>query len=159
MSEHRSDQIRQRCFVLNGPNLGRLGTREPRIYGSTTYDELAAMCVTAGDELGLTVEVRQSDSEAELISWVHEATDAAIPVVLNAGALTHTSIALRDAVAARTAAVVELHISNVYSREEFRHQSYLSAVSSGVIVGLGVAGYVLALSWISSSGISIPDGR
>jgi 3-dehydroquinate dehydratase-2 len=139
-------------LVLNGPNLGRLGSREPAVYGATTHAELAELCRRAGGELGLAVEVRQSDSEAELIGWLHEAADRQLPVVLNAGALTHTSIALRDAAAARTAALVEVHISNVHAREEFRQHSYLSAVSSGVIVGLGVEGYVLALSWISSSG-------
>lgn len=137
-------------LVLNGPNLGRLGTREPEIYGRITHDELAALCVRAGEELGLAVTVRQTDSEAELLGWIHEATDSATAIVLNAGALTHTSVALRDAVSARTADVVEVHISNVHAREEFRHHSYLSAVSSGVIVGLGIEGYVLALSWISS---------
>jgi 3-dehydroquinate dehydratase II len=141
----------QRVLVLNGPNLGRLGTREPVIYGKTTHDELAALCVRAGRELGLAVEVRQSDAEAELIQWIHQAADDELPMVLNAGALTHTSIALRDAVAARTAPLVEVHISNVHAREEFRHHSYISAVASGVIVGLGVEGYVLALSWISSN--------
>jgi 3-dehydroquinate dehydratase-2 len=140
----------RKVLVLNGPNLGRLGTREPVIYGSTTHAELAALCVKAGSELGLDVEVRQSDSEAELLGWIHEASDQELPVVLNAGALTHTSIALRDAVAARTAKLVEVHISNVHAREEFRHHSYISAVASGVIVGLGIEGYVLALSWISS---------
>src|ERR1700704_2475757 len=104
---------RRPVLVLNGPNLGRLGSREPTIYGDTTHDELAALCAEAGVELGLAVTVRQSDAEADLLDWIHEATDAAIPVVLNAGALTHTSIALRDAVAARTAPVVEVHISNV----------------------------------------------
>ncbi|MDQ1718539.1 MAG: 3-dehydroquinate dehydratase [Pseudonocardiales bacterium] len=143
-----------RVLVLNGPNLGRLGSRQPEIYGSTTHAELVALCRRAGGELGLAVEVRQSDSEAELIRWVHEATDAAVPVVLNAGAFTHTSIALRDAVAARTAPLVELHISNVHAREEFRQHSYISAVASGSIVGLGVEGYVLALSWISSTGLA-----
>lgn len=138
-------------LVLNGPNLGRLGTREPEIYGSATHAELAALCVQAGSELGLAVEVRQSDAEAELIGWIHQATDEAIPVVLNAGGLSHTSIALRDAVSARTAPLVEVHISNVHVREEFRHHSYLSAVASGTIVGLGIEGYVLALSWISSN--------
>jgi 3-dehydroquinate dehydratase-2 len=142
----------RKVFVLNGPNLGRLGTREPLIYGSTTHAELAALCVKAGNELELDVEVRQTDSEAELIGWLHEASDGDIPVVLNAGALTHTSIALRDAVAARTAALVEVHISNVHAREEFRHHSYISAVASGSIVGLGIEGYVLALSWVSSAG-------
>ena len=161
MSEHRSERERARSeqgkpdeprtvLVINGPNLGRLGLREPEIYGSTTHAELAALCVRAGSELGLGVEVRQSDSEAELIGWIHQASDNAWPVVLNAGAFTHTSVALRDAVAARSAELVEVHISNVHAREQFRHHSYLSEVASGVIVGLGVEGYVLALSWISS---------
>ncbi|HEX2902772.1 MAG TPA: type II 3-dehydroquinate dehydratase [Jatrophihabitans sp.] len=139
-----------RVLVLNGPNLGRLGSREPDIYGHVTHDELAALCLRAGAELGLDVRVRQSDAEADLLHWLHEAADERLPVVLNAGALTHTSIALRDAAAARTAPLIEVHISNVHAREEFRHHSYLSAVASGVIVGLGVEGYVLALSWISS---------
>jgi 3-dehydroquinate dehydratase II len=138
-------------LVLNGPNLGRLGAREPEVYGKTTYPELAALCVRGGAELGLAVQVRQTDSEAELIGWLHEAADAGLAVVLNAGALTHTSIALRDACAARTAPLVEVHISNVHAREQFRHQSYISAVASGVIVGLGVEGYVLALSWLAST--------
>jgi len=138
-------------LVLNGPNLGRLGAREPEVYGKTTYPELAALCVRGGAELGLAVQVRQTDSEAELIGWLHEAADAGVAVVLNAGALTHTSIALRDACAARTAPLVEVHISNVHAREEFRHHSYISAVASGVIVGLGVEGYVLALSWLAST--------
>lgn len=141
----------RRVLVLNGPNLGRLGAREPELYGSTTYPELAALCVRGGAELGLAVQVRQTDSEAELIGWLHEAADARVPVVLNAGALTHTSIALRDACAARTAPLVEVHISNVHAREDFRHHSYVSAVASGVIVGLGVEGYVLALSWLAST--------
>jgi len=138
-------------LVLNGPNLGRLGAREPEIYGKTTYPELAALCVRGGAELGLAVQVRQTDSEAELIGWLHEAADAGLAVVLNSSALTHTSIGLRDACAARTAPLVEVHISNVHAREEFRHHSYISAVASGVIVGLGVEGYVLALSWLAST--------
>jgi 3-dehydroquinate dehydratase-2 len=137
-------------LVLNGPNLGRLGTREPEIYGSTTYAELEALCIKGGIELGLQVEVRQSDSEAELIGWVHEAADAKVPVILNAGAFTHTSIALADACAMLSAPLIEVHISNVHKREEFRHHSYISAQATGVIVGLGVEGYVLALSWISA---------
>lgn len=137
-------------LVLNGPNLGRLGTREPEIYGSRTYAELQALCVRGGAELGLSVEVRQSDHEGELLGWLHEAADAQAPVVLNAGALTHTSIALGDACAMLTAPLVEVHLSNVHRREPFRHHSYVSAHASGVIVGLGVEGYVLALSWIAS---------
>ena len=138
-------------LVLNGPNLGRLGAREPEVYGKTTYPELAALCVRGGAELGLAVHVRQTDSEAELIGWFHVAADAGLAVVLNAGAITHTSIALRDACAARTAPLVEVHISNVHAREQFRQHSYISAVASGVIVGLGVEGYVLALSWLAST--------
>jgi 3-dehydroquinate dehydratase-2 len=140
-----------RVLVLNGPNLGRLGRREPEIYGNTSYPELAALCVRAGAELGLAVEVHQSDAEVDLLHWLHLAADERLPVVLNAGALSHTSVALADAAAARTAPLVEVHISNVHAREEFRHHSYLSAVASGVIVGLGVEGYVLALSWLSST--------
>lgn len=138
-------------LVLNGPNLGRLGTREPHIYGSTTYAELAALCVKGGAELGLDVEVRQTDHEGELLGWLHEAADTGTPLVLNAGAWTHTSVALRDACAALTAPLIEVHISNVHRREEFRHHSYVSGVATGVIVGLGVEGYVLALSWLSST--------
>jgi 3-dehydroquinate dehydratase-2 len=139
-----------RVLVLNGPNLGRLGTREPEIYGSTTYAELEALCVGGGTELGLEVEVRQSDSEADLISRLHQAADERTPVVLNAGAFTHTSLALGDACAMLTAPLIEVHISNVHKREEYRHHSYISAHATGVIVGLGVEGYVLALSWIAS---------
>jgi len=140
----------RRVLVLNGPNLGRLGTREPHIYGDSTYADLEALCIGGGSELGLDVEVRQSDIEGELLGWLHEAADQQIPVVLNAGALTHTSVALGDACAMRTTHLVEVHISNVHKREEFRHHSYVSAHASGVIVGLGVEGYVLALSWIAA---------
>jgi 3-dehydroquinate dehydratase II len=137
-------------LVLNGPNLGRLGTREPVVYGTTTHDELAALCVRGGAELGLAVEVRQTDHEGELLGWLHEAADAEVPVVLNAAALTHTSVGLGDACALLTAPLVEVHISNIHKREPYRHHSYVSAHASGVIVGLGVEGYVLALSWIAS---------
>jgi 3-dehydroquinate dehydratase II len=140
----------KRVLVLNGPNLGRLGRRETEIYGSTTYAELEALCVGGGSELGLDVEVRQSDEEGELLGWLHEAADSATPVVLNAGALTHTSVALGDACAMASAPLVEVHISNVHKRETFRHHSYVSAHASGVIIGLGVEGYVLALSWIAA---------
>jgi len=141
--------VRPGVLVLNGPNLGRLGRREPSVYGSTTYADLVALCERTGEELGLGVEVRQTDHEGEMIGWVHEAADASLPVVLNAGGWTHTSVALRDACAQRTAALVEVHISNVHTREEFRHHSYISAVASGVIVGLGVPGYALALRWVA----------
>lgn len=140
-----------RALVLNGPNLGRLGTREPHVYGNTTYQDLVRLCEDTGKELGMDVEVRQTDSEAEMLGWLHEAADAAVPVVLNAGAWTHYSIAVRDACAQLTAPLIELHISNTHKREEFRHHSYLSAVATGVILGLGVRGYPLALRWIAEA--------
>jgi 3-dehydroquinate dehydratase-2 len=139
-------------LVLNGPNLGRLGRREPEVYGSTTYDELAKLIEHEADELGLKAVVRQSDSEGELLNWIHAAADAGDPVILNAGALTHTSVALRDACAELGAPLIEVHISNVHTREEFRHHSYISAVATGVIVGLGVQGYMLALRYLASLG-------
>jgi 3-dehydroquinate dehydratase-2 len=138
-----------KVLVLNGPNLGRLGTREPDVYGTTTHDDLVALCQQAGAELGLDVDVRQTDHEGVMISWLHEAADTATPVVLNAAAWTHYSIALRDAAAQLSAPLVEVHISNVHARELFRHHSYISAIASGVIVGLGVDGYPLALRWIA----------
>jgi 3-dehydroquinate dehydratase-2 len=136
--------------VVNGPNLGRLGRREPAVYGNTTHDDLVAMIEQEADELGLAVTVRQSDSEAELLGWIHDAADAGEAVILNAGALTHTSVALRDACSELTAPLIEVHISNVHAREEFRHHSYLSAVATGVIVGLGVQGYLLALRYLAA---------
>ena len=138
-------------LVLNGANLGRLGTREPEIYGSTTYAELVDRCVGRGAELGLAVEVRQTDAEAELIGWLHEAADAATPVVLNPAAWSHYSHALADAVAQRTADLVEVHISNIHAREDFRHTSLVSRYATGVIAGLGVAGYDLALSYLAAA--------
>jgi 3-dehydroquinate dehydratase II len=138
-----------KVLVLNGPNLGRLGTREPDVYGTTTHDDLVALCQQAGAELGLDVDVRQTDHEGVMISWLHEAADTATPVVLNAAAWTHYSVALRDAAAQLSAPLVEVHISNVHAREPFRHHSYISAIASGVIVGLGVQGYPLALRWIA----------
>jgi 3-dehydroquinate dehydratase-2 len=135
--------------VINGPNLGRLGRREPEVYGNTTHDDLVAMIEREAAELGLEVVVRQSDSEAELLGWIHAAADADEPVVLNAGALTHTSVALRDACSELRAPLIEVHISNVHAREEFRHHSYLSSVATGVIVGLGVQGYLLALHYLA----------
>jgi 3-dehydroquinate dehydratase-2 len=135
--------------VLNGPNLGRLGSREPEIYGATTHADLERLCQQTATELGVRVAVRQTDHEGELLGWLHEAADAAAPVVLNAGAWTHTSIAVRDACAALVAPLIEVHITNVHAREEFRHHSYLSAVATGVIVGLGVPGYALAIRWLA----------
>jgi len=135
--------------VLNGPNLGRLGTREPEVYGATTHEELAQRCVEFGNELGLDVRVHQTDAEHELLGWLHAAADEAVPVVLNPGGLTHTSVALRDACAQLVAPLVEVHVSNVHAREEFRRHSYVSPVATGVVAGLGVRGYELALRWLA----------
>ena len=139
-------------LVLNGPNLGRLGRREPEVYGSATHDQLVALIESEAEGLGLKAVVRQSDSEADLLSFIHAAADAGDPVILNAGALTHTSVALRDACAELSGPLIEVHISNVHKREEFRHHSYVSAVATGVIVGLGTQGYVLALRYLASLG-------
>lgn len=138
------------ALVLNGPNLNLLGTREPGVYGTATLADVEADCRAVGDELGLQVECRQSNSEGELVDWVQEAgrrqaEGTLLGAVLNAGAYTHTSIALADAVAGSGLRVVELHISNVHRREGFRQHSYLSPVAAGLIVGLGVVGYPLAL--------------
>ena len=138
--------------VLNGANLGRLGTREPEIYGTTTYAQLVDVIETTARELEMDVVVRQTDDEAELLGWIHEATDAGDPVVLNPAGWSHTSVVLHDALAALTGPLVEVHISNIHRREAFRHHSYVSAVADGVIAGLGVEGYVLALQWMSLRG-------
>lgn len=138
-----------RALVLNGPNLGRLGSREPSIYGSTTYADLVSLCERTGEQLGLDVEVRQTDHEGEMLGWLHEAADAGVPVVLNAAAWTHYSIAVRDACSQLTGPLLEVHISNVHKREAFRAHSHLSEIATGVLVGLGVRGYTLALRWIA----------
>jgi 3-dehydroquinate dehydratase-2 len=134
-----------KVYVLNGPNLGRLGTREVDVYGTTTYADLAEMCETVGKELGLTVEVRQTDAEHEMLALLHNAADENAAVVLNPGAWSHYSYALRDACSLLRGPLVEVHISNIHAREEFRHHSVVSAVATGVICGLGVDGYRLAL--------------
>lgn len=134
-----------RVLVLNGPNLGRLGVREPDVYGHTSFDGLVQLCTRTGKELGLDVEVRQTDDEAELVGWLHEAADGRVPVVLNPAAFTHYSYALRDACAQRTAPLVEVHLSNPAAREEFRHTSVVAAVASGTVAGFGMGSYELAL--------------
>jgi 3-dehydroquinate dehydratase II len=150
VSTHGEPGTSRRVLVLNGPNLGRLGQREPAVYGSATYADLVALCESAGKDLGLAVEVRQTEYEGELVTWVHEACDLALPVVLNAGALTHYSYALMDAVKMRTAPLVEVHISNIAAREGFRHESVLTPVASGIIAGFGFQSYVLALRAVAS---------
>ncbi len=135
----------RRVLVLNGPNLGRLGSREPEVYGSATHDELVEAVSATAVELGLDVEVRQTDDETELVSWLHEAADTATPVVLNPAAFTHYSYALRDACAARTAPLVEVHLTNPAAREEFRHTSVVAGVATGTVTGFGLDSYRLAL--------------
>ncbi len=138
-------------LVLNGPNLGRLGSREPEVYGSATHDDLVAACTAAGAELGLEVEVRQTDDEAELVRWLHEAADTSTAVVLNPAAFTHYSYAVRDACAALTAPLVEVHLSNPAAREAFRHTSVVAGVATGSITGFGVDSYRLALRAIAAA--------
>ncbi|HEY9350854.1 MAG TPA: type II 3-dehydroquinate dehydratase [Acidothermales bacterium] len=137
-------------FILNGPNLNLLGTRQPEVYGSATLADVEKLCGEEADALGLDVVFRQTNTEGELIDWIHEAgrdvaRGTSIGAVLNPGALTHTSIALHDAIEGVQLPVVEVHISNVHRRESFRHVSYISPVARGIVVGFGVQGYVLAV--------------
>lgn len=139
-----------RVYVLNGPNLGRLGTRQVDVYGLTSYADLVKLCETAGGELGLDVVVRQTDAEHDMLAWLHAAADEEAPVVLNPGAWSHYNYAIRDACAMLRNRLVEVHISNIHAREQFRHHSVISAVASGVIAGLGVDGYRLALRHVAA---------
>ncbi len=141
-----------KVLVLNGPNLNRLGSREPDVYGNASYADLVSSLTVSANELGMSVDVRQTNDEAELISWLHEAADSKSNVILNPAAFTHCSYALRDACAIVTSAglkLIEVHISNPHSREEFRHNSVISAVATGVIAGFGQNSYLLALSELS----------
>jgi len=135
----------RRVLVLNGPNLGRLGSREPEVYGSATFDDLATACRATAAELGLEADVRQTDDESELVGWLHEAADSGAAVVLNPAAFTHYSYALRDACATVTGPLVEVHLSNPAAREEFRHTSVVAGVATGSVTGFGVDSYRLAL--------------
>lgn len=137
-------------WVLNGPNLGRLGRRQPEIYGLMSHDELVDHVQHTADRLGLDVVVRQTDSEAQMIGWLHEAADRRIPVVINPAAWSYYNIAIADAVAQVEAPVIEVHLSNTARREEFRHHSVVSAYVTGTITGLGIAGYDLALRYLAS---------
>jgi 3-dehydroquinate dehydratase-2 len=137
-------------LVLNGPNLNLLGTRKPEVYGSTSLADVKDMCEAEGKTLGVDIDFRQSNHEGELIDWIHEGGAARqrgelVGAVMNPGAFTHTSVALHDAIEGASLPLIELHISNVHSREEFRHHSYISPAARGIIVGFGVAGYALAI--------------
>ncbi|MCU1626690.1 MAG: 3-dehydroquinate dehydratase [Pseudonocardia sp.] len=141
-------------LVLNGPNLNLLGTRKPEVYGRTTLTDVEEMCREEGGKLGLEVEFRQSNHEGQLVDWVHEfgaevKAGRSIGAVFNPGAFTHTSAALHDAIEGASLPVIELHISNVHAREEWRHHSFISPVARGIVVGFGVLGYVLALQGLA----------
>ena len=137
-------------FVLNGPNLNMLGRREPDVYGSFTLEDIRAEVVDHGRKLGLTVDFRQSNSEAELVGWIQEAADGAAGLIVNAGAYTHTSVALLDALKAVQVPAVEVHLSNIFAREEFRKESYVSRAAVGVICGFGPSGYLMALDALAN---------
>lgn len=132
-------------FVLNGPNLNMLGLRQPKVYGRATLADVEKLCRQRADELGLAVDFRQTNHEGELVGWIQEARKAAAGIVINAGAYTHTSVAILDALLTAEKPVIEVHLSNVFRRESFRHHSYVSAASTGVIAGLGPLGYAVAL--------------
>jgi 3-dehydroquinate dehydratase-2 len=134
-----------KLLVLNGPNLNMLGRREPAVYGRATLADLEKLCRKAGREWGLGIDFRQSNSEGEIVGWIQKARDGHAGIVINAGALTHSSIAILDALQAAELPVIEVHLSNIYRREEFRHHSYVSRAATGVICGLGPSGYRLAI--------------
>jgi len=135
----------KRVLVLNGPNLNMLGTREPGTYGSQTLADIEGLCRAEADKLALTIDFRQSNHEGELVTWIQQALGTFEAIVINAGAYSHTSVAIHDALRAVALPVIEVHLSNIYAREPFRHHSHVSAVATGVICGLGAAGYTLAL--------------
>ncbi len=147
-------------LVLNGPNLNLLGKREPEIYGTETLEDIERSARGHAEQRGLTVDFRQSNSESELVNWVQESDGQVAGLVVNAGAYTHTSVALLDALRTTSAPIVEVHLSNIFQRETFRHHSYISEVAKGVISGFGGHGYILALDalrdLIPESGVSAP---
>ena len=138
-----------KVLILNGPNLNLLGTREPEIYGNETLSDIEQRCIQKGKLLGIEVDVRQSNSEGELINWIQEGVSEWSAIIINPAAYTHTSVAIMDALKLVNCPVVEVHISNIFQREPFRHHSYVSPVATGVICGFGSAGYELALDAIS----------
>lgn len=145
MAQTKAARKAKPVLVLNGPNLNMLGKREPEKYGRTTLADVQRLTEEAGQRLGLTVDFRQSNSEGELVGWIQDARETASGIILNAGAYTHTSVALLDAIKAAEVPAIEVHITNVFQREAFRHHSYISLAAVGVICGFGPKGYVLAL--------------
>ena len=137
-------------FVLNGPNLNMLGLREPSVYGADTLKDIETRCVAHATSAGFKIDFRQTNSEGELVTWIHEARDKASGIALNAGAYTHTSIALHDALKAADVPAVEVHLSNVHKREAFRHHSFIAPAVNGVISGFGVNSYELAISALAA---------
>ncbi len=137
-------------FVLNGPNLNLLGQRQPEIYGRSTLADVEALCRTRAQRYGFTVTFRQSNHEGDMVDWLQEARHEAAGVIINAGAFTHTSIAILDAIIAAERPVIEVHISNIHAREEFRRRSYVSAVAKAVICGFGIEGYGLAVDGLAT---------
>ena len=135
----------RKVMILNGPNLDRLGTREPEIYGSLTLTDIEKLCHQTAAELQLTVDFRQTNDESELIKWLHEAAETKTFVIINPAAFTHYSVAIRDAAAMLTDGLIEVHLSNPISREEFRHTSLISGLATGTISGFGANSYVLAI--------------
>ncbi|OZC51653.1 type II 3-dehydroquinate dehydratase [Rhodococcus sp. RS1C4] len=146
MSKPMADPI----LVLNGPNLNMLGTRQPEVYGHETIADVVALCEKTAAAHGRTVRAEQSNHEGHLIDWIHEARGRVSGIVINPGGLTHTSVALRDALVIPEVPIIEVHISNVHAREEFRHHSFVSPIASGVIAGLGIAGYGFAIERLVS---------
>jgi len=132
-------------LILNGPNLNLLGTREPEVYGNVTLDAIESECQEAADELGVAIDFRQSNHEGELVDWIQQARGKHAGIIINAGAFSHTSVAVLDALKGVDLPVIEVHLSNIYRREAFRQHSYVSQAATGIICGLGPAGYVLAL--------------
>jgi 3-dehydroquinate dehydratase-2 len=143
--------------VLNGPNLNLLGTREPEKYGTATLDDVEALCAETAEALGLAIDFRQSNHEGELISWIQEARSTSAGIVINPAGYSHTSVAVMDALLASDLPVVEVHITNIHRREAFRHHSYVSHAATGVICGLGIQGYALALRALA--GMLVEDGN
>lgn len=140
----------KRILILNGPNLNLLGSRQPEVYGSTTLADIEEMCAKRAGELGLEIDFRQSNTEGELVDWIHEARDGFEAIIINAGAYTHTSVALLDALLSVETPAIEVHLSNIHQREEYRQHSFIAGAAMGMICGLGAIGYELALEALAN---------